>query len=55
MRWWGVKGGQRVEGFDTDKGKIAIAVCYDIEFPEITRIDSLENRVKSEAKVTPAS
>jgi predicted amidohydrolase/ribosomal protein S18 acetylase RimI-like enzyme len=36
--WWGVKGGQRVEVFDTDKGKIAIPVCYDIEFPEITRI-----------------
>ena len=24
--------------FDTDKGKIAIAVCYDIEFPEVARI-----------------
>jgi predicted amidohydrolase/ribosomal protein S18 acetylase RimI-like enzyme len=36
--WWGVKGGQRVEVFDTDKGKIAIAVCYDIEFPEVARI-----------------
>jgi predicted amidohydrolase len=37
-QWWGVKGGQRVEVFDTDKGKIAIGVCYDIEFPEVTRI-----------------
>jgi predicted amidohydrolase/ribosomal protein S18 acetylase RimI-like enzyme len=36
--WWGVKGGQRMEVFDTDKGKIAIAICYDIEFPELTRI-----------------
>jgi len=36
--WWGVKGGNRVEVFDTDKGKIAIQVCYDIEFPELTRI-----------------
>jgi predicted amidohydrolase/GNAT superfamily N-acetyltransferase len=36
--WWGVKGGNRVEVFDTDKGKIAIQVCYDIEFPEVTRI-----------------
>jgi predicted amidohydrolase/ribosomal protein S18 acetylase RimI-like enzyme len=36
--WWGVKGGNRVEVFDTDKGKIAIQICYDIEFPEITRI-----------------
>jgi predicted amidohydrolase/GNAT superfamily N-acetyltransferase len=37
-RWWGVKGGSGVEVFDTDKGKIAIQVCYDIEFPEVTRI-----------------
>jgi predicted amidohydrolase/ribosomal protein S18 acetylase RimI-like enzyme len=36
--WWGVKGGNRVEVFDTDKGKIAIPICYDIEFPEIARI-----------------
>jgi predicted amidohydrolase/ribosomal protein S18 acetylase RimI-like enzyme len=36
--WWGVKGGHRVEVFDTDKGKIAIQICYDVEFPELTRI-----------------
>lgn len=35
---WGVKGGNKVEVFDTDRGKIAIQVCYDIEFPEVTRI-----------------
>lgn len=23
---------------DTDRGKIAIAICYDVEFPEIARI-----------------
>jgi predicted amidohydrolase/ribosomal protein S18 acetylase RimI-like enzyme len=38
QHWWGVKGGNRLEVFDTDKGKIAIQVCYDIEFPELTRI-----------------
>jgi predicted amidohydrolase/ribosomal protein S18 acetylase RimI-like enzyme len=37
-QWWGVTGGNRVEVFDTDKGKIAIQVCYDIEFPEVSRI-----------------
>ncbi len=37
-RWWGVKPGHRVEVFDTDKGKIAIQICYDIEFPEVSRI-----------------
>jgi predicted amidohydrolase/GNAT superfamily N-acetyltransferase len=37
-RWWGVQGGDKVEVFDTDRGKIAIVVCYDVEFPEIIRI-----------------
>jgi predicted amidohydrolase len=35
---WGVKPGSRLEVFDTDRGKIAIQICYDIEFPELTRI-----------------
>lgn len=37
-KWWGVKGGNRIEVFETDKGKVAILVCYDIEFPELARI-----------------
>ncbi len=37
-RWWGVEGGSRVEVFDTDRGRIAISICYDIEFPEVARI-----------------
>ncbi|HKC67318.1 MAG TPA: carbon-nitrogen hydrolase family protein [Bacteroidia bacterium] len=37
-KWWGVKGGNKVQIFDTDKGKIAILICYDIEFPELARI-----------------
>jgi len=37
-RWWGVKPGSTVQVFDTDKGKIAILICYDIEFPELARI-----------------
>jgi predicted amidohydrolase len=36
--WWGVKPGDRLEIFDTDRGKIAIQICYDIEFPELTRL-----------------
>lgn len=35
---WGVQGGSKVEVFDTDCGKIAIQICYDIEFPEVSRI-----------------
>ncbi|MCA9191692.1 MAG: GNAT family N-acetyltransferase, partial [Planctomycetales bacterium] len=37
-KWWGVSPGDSVEVFDTDCGKIAIQICYDIEFPELTRV-----------------
>jgi len=37
-KWWGVKPGNKLEIFDTDKGKISIQICYDIEFPELGRI-----------------
>lgn len=37
-KWWGVSPGDRVNVFDTDCGKVAIQICYDIEFPEATRI-----------------
>ncbi|MBN1489635.1 MAG: GNAT family N-acetyltransferase, partial [Phycisphaerae bacterium] len=36
--WWGVEPGSSIGVFDTDKGKIAIQICYDIEFPEVSRI-----------------
>jgi predicted amidohydrolase/GNAT superfamily N-acetyltransferase len=39
-RWWGVEPGRKLEVFDTDCGKIAIPVCYDIEFPELARMAS---------------
>jgi len=37
-KWWGISAGDAVRVFDTDCGKIAIQICYDIEFPEIGRI-----------------
>lgn len=37
-KWWGVKPGNKVEVFKTDKGNINIQICYDIEFPELSRI-----------------
>ncbi len=37
-RWWGVEGGDRVRVFDTDRGKVAILICYDVEFPELARV-----------------
>ncbi|MCA0969736.1 GNAT family N-acetyltransferase [Halobacillus litoralis] len=35
--WWGIQPGDVVKVFDTDCGKIAIQICYDIQFPELTR------------------
>ncbi|MET3576489.1 GNAT family N-acetyltransferase [Bhargavaea ullalensis] len=37
-KWWGISAGDAVRVFDTDCGKIAIQICYDIEFPELARI-----------------
>ena len=35
---WEIAAGSKVEVFDTDQGKVAINICYDVEFPEVTRI-----------------
>lgn len=37
-KWWGVQPGNKVNVINTDRGKIAVLICYDIEFPELTRI-----------------
>ncbi|MFP4470129.1 MAG: GNAT family N-acetyltransferase [Bacteroidales bacterium] len=35
---WGMSGGDEIRVFDTDSGKVGIAICYDVEFPELIRI-----------------
>jgi predicted amidohydrolase len=35
---WGMQGGNDLKTFDTDCGKIGILICYDSEFPELSRI-----------------
>lgn len=35
---WGMQGGNKLHSFDTDCGKIGILICYDSEFPELSRI-----------------
>lgn len=35
---WGMKGGSDIHVFDTDCGKVGILICYDVEFPELSRI-----------------
>ncbi len=35
---WGMQGGDQLKVFDTDCGKIGILICYDVEFPELSRL-----------------
>ena len=35
--WWNIKGGDQIRAIDTDCGPIGVLVCYDSEFPELTR------------------
>ncbi|MBP1594366.1 MAG: putative carbon-nitrogen hydrolase, partial [Bacteroidetes bacterium] len=35
---WGLSGGKVIKTFDTDCAKIGILICYDVEYPELTRI-----------------
>lgn len=37
---WQVHGGEEFKVFDTEHGKVAILICYDIEFPEAAKIVS---------------
>jgi len=37
-RDWGFSGGHDLKVFDTDVGKIGIQICYDVEFPELARL-----------------
>ncbi|MCS6822515.1 MAG: bifunctional GNAT family N-acetyltransferase/carbon-nitrogen hydrolase family protein [Microscillaceae bacterium] len=36
-REWGMQGGNKLKAFDTDVCKIGILICYDVEFPELSR------------------
>ena len=35
---WGMQGGSELKTFDTDCGKVGILICYDSEFPELSRL-----------------
>ncbi len=35
---WGMQGGNKIAVFNTDAGKVAILICYDVEFPELPRL-----------------
>jgi predicted amidohydrolase/predicted N-acetyltransferase YhbS len=36
-RYWGISGGSELIVLPTPKAKIAVQICYDVEFPEATR------------------
>lgn len=38
VQYWGMVGGSEIKTFDTDCGKIGIMICYDVEFPELSRL-----------------
>ncbi|RZJ34789.1 MAG: GNAT family N-acetyltransferase [Flavobacterium sp.] len=38
VQYWGMKGGSEIKTFDTDCGRIGIMICYDVEFPELSRL-----------------
>jgi len=35
---WGIQGGNSFKAIDTDCGKIGVLICYDVEFPELSRL-----------------
>lgn len=37
-RDWIIEGGNELAVFDTDAGRIGMQVCYDVEFPELSRL-----------------
>lgn len=39
---WGIQGGNKLKVFDTDAGRVGILICYDVEFPELARLQAEE-------------
>lgn len=37
-KYYAMVGGDKVQVFDTDCGKVGILICYDVEFPELSRL-----------------
>ncbi len=41
-KYYGITGGTEITTFNTDCGKIGILICYDVEFPEVSRLMALD-------------
>jgi predicted amidohydrolase/GNAT superfamily N-acetyltransferase len=35
---WGMQGGSKLQTFNTDAGRVGVLICYDSEFPELSRL-----------------
>lgn len=35
---WGMVGGDKLQVFKTDAGRVGVLICYDVEFPELSRL-----------------
>lgn len=42
VKVWGMEGGNHLQVFDTDCGKVGVLICYDVEFPELSRLLAME-------------
>lgn len=38
FKYYAMEGGNEIKVFDTDCGKVGLLICYDVEFPEVSRI-----------------
>ncbi|MGD8862998.1 MAG: bifunctional GNAT family N-acetyltransferase/carbon-nitrogen hydrolase family protein [Myxococcales bacterium] len=36
--YWGLRGGNELRVFDTDVARVGVLICYDVEFPELSRL-----------------
>lgn len=41
-KYYGITGGDKITVINTDCGKIGILICYDVEFPELSRLLALD-------------
>jgi predicted amidohydrolase len=48
---WKISSGKTLKIFETDFGKFSVAICYDVEFPEIARVAALQG---AQILITPS-
>ncbi len=37
-KFWGLQGGRKLQVIETDCGPVGVLICYDVEFPELSRL-----------------